>query len=289
MTGAAARSPIGPIVESTVVVADLAEALERYLSGFGWVVRTEKSRFAAARAERWGVPALSETRTVVIGPPEPAAVAGAVRLVEVPKVIAPAPLRSFGWTALELCVRDVLAATDRAAAAGWTVLRPPARLGAGKLPLSAAQLAAPSGEAVYLTQILAPVPGFELPSAAREVDGVFIAVLGASDLETTRMILERRFAVRRASDRRGPIGVLNDVYGLPPETTHRLSTLQLAGRSCVEIDQLPSMATRRGSSGAIHGGVVTVTVGSAGGSGEVLTLPDGAILELLPGAAVTGS
>jgi hypothetical protein len=145
---------------------------------------------------------------------------------------------------------------------------------------------------VYLTQILGDVPGFDLPPAQQDVDGVFIAVLGVPDLVATRSVLEHRFAVRRASDRRSPIGVVNSVFGLSAETTHRLSTLQLSGRACIEIDELPSAAVLRPrSSGSLPGGVAGVTVAAEALQEQVLELPGGALLELVvrPGAGQTVS
>jgi hypothetical protein len=272
---------IGPIAEVIVVAADLDEAVARYVEGFGYGVLGGVERFGA-RANDWRAPRLAEARTVLLGPTGPSGAAGRVRLVECRESVVAPPLRTYGWTSLELCVLDVHAAVERAVAAGWQLLRAPARLGAGKLPLLAGQLAGPSGEGVYLTQFLDEVPGFDLPVTRSEVDGVFIAVLGVADLVATRALLEERYAVRRASDRNIPVGVLNKVFGLPEQTLHRLSTLQLRGQSCIEIDQLPTVATPRPClPGRLPSGIAGVLVETPVGTGfELLELPGGARLGL---------
>ncbi|MGH3655934.1 MAG: VOC family protein [Micromonosporaceae bacterium] len=299
---------IGPILDAAVVVHDLDAATARYRDGFGWTVAAAGDSGPGGAAPWW----TARVRTALVGPRTPSGVPGAVRLVECPEAIAPDPLRWYGWTAIELCVRDVDSAIDRALDHDWTLLRAPDRLGAGTLPLVAGQIAGPDGEAVYLTQRLADVPGFDLPEPRQDVDGVFIAVLGARDLEASREALESRYEVRRASDRRSPIGVVNLTYGLPEGTTHRLSTLQLAGRTCIEIDQLPPGATSRptspggrcgragvappggadvatrgepatpGEPAAPVGGVVAVTVAARVAAPELIELPDGAQLWLRP-------
>ncbi|MEU6075774.1 VOC family protein [Micromonospora sp. NPDC047074] len=275
---------IGPISEVTVVVPDLDLAVRRYVEGLGWSVRSEVGCWGRGRARRWDAPGAAEARTVRVGPADGAAVGAGVCLVECPDVAVPVPLTTFGWSALEVCVLDAEAACDRAVAAGWRLLRAPARLASGRLPLVAGQVAGPGGEAVYLTQILDDVPNFDLPRARQQVDGVFIAVLGAADLVATRAYLERRFAVTRASDRQGAIGVLNLAFGRPSETTYRLSTLQLDGKACIEIDELPAEARDRPrSAGGLPAAVAGVSV-AVGGEvpAEVVSLPGGALLELVP-------
>ncbi|KGA19155.1 hypothetical protein GM51_7185, partial [freshwater metagenome] len=66
-------------------------------------------------------------------------------------------------------------------------------------------------------------------------------------------------------------------------TLHRLSSLQLNGRNAIEIDQLPILAsTREKHAGQLVPGIAMVSVISNNEIAEVLELPDGALLELLP-------
>jgi hypothetical protein len=197
----------------------------------------------------------------------------------------PLPLRTFGWSALEICVDDVHKYVAQAVAAGFVVLNEAVPLsGSAKpLPLIAAQLAGINGEVVYITQILSEVPNFELPDVSKESGSIFICVLGASDLEKSREVLESNFEVRRASDREVGIKVINRIYEKPLESLHRLSSLQLAGRNAIEIDQLPvEGALRKVAPGYLPPGISIVTVRGSVAEIKMIQLPDNALLEILP-------
>jgi hypothetical protein len=151
------------------------------------------------------------------------------------------------------------------------------------LPLIAAQLSGINGEVVYITQILSEVPNFELPDVSKESGSIFICVLGASDLEKSREILESNFEVRRASDREVGIKVINRVYKKPLDTLHRLSSVQLAGRNAIEIDQLPVEGEQRELiAGYLSPGISIVTVRGSVAETKMIQLPDNALLEILP-------
>ena len=173
----------------------------------------------------------------------------------------------------------------QAVAAGFEVLNEAVPLsGTSKpLPLIAAQLAGINGEVVYITQILSEVPNFELPDVSKESGSIFICVLGASDLEKSREVLESQFEVRRASDREVAIRVINRVYEKPLDTLHRLSSLQLAGRNAIEIDQLPIEGMQREvEPNDLPAGISVVTVRGSVTEPKIIKLPDNALLEILP-------
>ncbi len=271
---------IGPIAIVTMLTADLEKSQNMYSKAFNWKITNRDEIVTEIEARRWGSESLIGAKTVSV-----TGINGRVRFIEALDITKTQPLRTFGWTALEICVDDVFAYTDRAIAAGFELLNEPVALsGTGQpLPLIAAQLAGPNGEVVYITQILSEVPNFELPDVNTESGSIFICVLGASDLEKSRAVLESNFQLRRASDREVAIKVLNRVYGKDLATLHRLSSLQLNGRNAIEIDQLPILAsTREKQAGQLVPGIAMVSVISNKEIAEVLVLPDGALLELLP-------
>lgn len=145
---------------------------------------------------------------------------------------------------------------------------------------------------IYLTEIRRPVPPFRLPepTPGPAADGVFVAVLAATDLERTRAWWEQRFPVRRCTDRLATIGVLNRARGAAPETTTRISSLQLAGRAVLEIDQYPpGTRPRPAAAGSLPPGIALVAIGvpdpgtGRTNGGQVATRgPDGVLLELVP-------
>jgi catechol 2,3-dioxygenase-like lactoylglutathione lyase family enzyme len=233
------RGCFGPILAVTVATADLAASVSAYRSGFGYRVMS-RGQVTAAEALAWGAEVMAGRSWALVGS-DPSR-AGAVRLVETSRPDGYRPLRHLGWAALEISVSDVTAVADRVEEAGFRVLRRPAPLASSAL-LRAMQVVGPSGEVIYLTQRLGPLPGFDLPEPAVLADRVFIAVLASADLPTSRSFYEASLGAVRKSDRRVAIRVLNDAFGIPEQTEHRLSTVQLAGQSLIEIDQYPCQAT----------------------------------------------
>lgn len=277
------RVPFGPIVEATIIVADLTVSIDAYTRGLGWQLEAPVSPLSRGDAHLLDAD-LVGCAFAVVRPEQPSATPGGVRLVEVAGVAPIEPLHTHGWSALELSVIDVESSTERAIAAGWRLLFKPVVLGGGTLPLVAAQLAGPSGECVYLTQILGEVEGFQLPTPVRDVDGIFIAVLGGSSLERSRGAIEDRFDVNQVSDRKLPVRVVNQQYGLPAGTLHRISSVQLLERTCIEVDQLPlSSKPRRAPGAGVPAGIFSVAVvSSAATSARRVELPDRALIEVRP-------
>lgn len=271
---------IGPIDSVTILTHDLADSADRYISAFGWRIREPVSELGVEDANRWQAADLAGARVL-----EVCGVNGGIRFIESATHQNPVPLRTFGWSSLEICVDDVHKYVAQAVEAGFEILNEAVPLSgtAKPLPLIAAQLAGINGEVVYITQILSEVPNFELPDVSTESGSIFICVLGASDLEKSREVLESNFEVRRASDREVAIRVMNRVYEKPLDTLHRLSSLQLAGRNAIEIDQLPMEASQRERLASnLPPGISIVTVLGSVTEASVFSLPDNALLEVLP-------
>lgn len=271
---------IGPIETVTILAHDLVTSAQMYISAFGWQIKESEYELRVEEASRWQAKDLAGARVLEVN-----GINGGVRFIESAMYQNPLPLRTFGWSALEICVNDVHKYVAQAVAAGFVVMNEAVPLsGSAKpLPLIAAQLAGINGEVVYVTQILSEVPNFELPDVSKESGSIFICVLGASDLEKSREVLETNFEVRRASDREVGIKVINRVYEKPLETLHRLSSLQLAGRNAIEIDQLPVEGTQREvAPGYLPPGISIVTVRGSVAEIKMIQLPDNALLEILP-------
>ena len=271
---------IGPIDTVTILTHDLSKSAAMYISAFGWQSMGPEYLLSAAEANRWQATNLTGARVI-----EVCGINGGVRFIESKVYENPMPLRTFGWSALEICVDDVHKYVAQAVEAGFEVLNEAVPLSgtAKPLPLIAAQLAGINGEVVYITQILSEVPNFELPDVSKESGSIFICVLGAADLEKSREVLESNFEVRRASDREVAIRVINRVYEKPLDTLHRLSSLQLAGRNAIEIDQLPIEGRQREKLfGNLPPGISVVTVRGEVSEVTIITLPNNALLEVMP-------
>ena len=271
---------IGPIETVTILTQDLDKSAAMYISAFEWQQRDGQGQVSQEQAKLWGAENMAVSKML-----EVAGINGGVRFIERPDLQSTEPLRTFGWTALEICVNDVNRYVDRAVAAGFRVLNEAVPLAGSEkpLPLIAAQLAGINGEVVYITQILSEVPNFELPDVSKESGSIFICVLGASNLEQSREAIESNFEVRRASDREVAIKVINRVYEKDLTTLHRISSLQLSGRNAIEIDQMPIEAKPRNVViGNLPAGISMVSVIADVSEARVIQLPDSARLELVP-------
>lgn len=267
----------------TIGTPALGAGVEAYTRSFGYV-ELDTGTLAEPVAHSWQAPALSGARYVVVGPRS--GLAGAIRLVESPAAPHCPPLCTPGWAALEICVPDVDAAVTGLTGA-FRVLYGPYGLGFAADPaLRAAQVAGPGGEVLYLTEIRRQPEAFSLPQSSGRVDGVFVAVLAATDLERTRSWFEDRFAVARVTDRRAVIPAVNEAQGQAPGATTRLSSLQLAGRNVLEVDQYPAQYPERSrpvAPGGLPCGVGVVTFGIDPATPGALWTevgPDGLLIEM---------
>lgn len=232
----------GPILASTVVVPNLNEATEAYCGLLGHA-RLAGGRLDDELALAWDQPELAGAPWCVLGPPS--ATWGLVRLVELPGATRPAAFRTLGWVALEILVADADMTWARCLEVpGFQVLQKPSTVGATG-SLRALQAAGPGGEGVYLTQVLRTSDQFDLPSLDTGRHLIYVVVVGTRDVGVTRHFFETAFGVSRVTDHPLPVKVLNQAYGLPPDTLHQISTVQLAGSTVIEIDEYPPAASLR--------------------------------------------
>lgn len=212
------------------------------------------TRLDPSLARAWGVPEAAGVPVRVLS----AGGGGLVRLVRSDGHCA-RPFGSTGWVASEWAVAGVDEMTGRASRAGFAVLVAPGPVGGGG-HLRALQASGSAGEGIYLTEIISPPPGFRLPSGPASGGALYGAVLGAADLPTARAIIETTFDVSRVTDHALAVRVINLVHSLPGDARHRVSTLQLAGRAILEIDQYPASATAgRRMAGSVPQGIVAMT------------------------------
>ena len=215
-----------------MVCPSLSDALARYAALE--LVCVERGRLGEALAARWLAPEAAGWRFATL-----CSASGSrwLRLVEDPDGSPVEPtIGRHGWIALEVLVADVAALESRVRSAGFEVIGPPRPLALSDA-IVAMQVVGPGGEMLYLTEVAAAVAPFDLPRARCAVDRLFIAVLSAPDLA--------RAAARYAAAGAGAplrfdtrIDVVNRHFGYPERTEHPVATVQLAGQSLIEIDQV---------------------------------------------------
>ena len=86
--------------------------------------------------------------------------------------------QNHGWLSLEISVADVDAVYEELKESSFEIIGLPANLDVSD-DIKAMQAVGPDGEVLYLTEVKAPVPPFQLPFARCEIDRVFIAVATA--------------------------------------------------------------------------------------------------------------
>ncbi|HHI89148.1 MAG TPA: hypothetical protein ENK01_04260 [Hellea balneolensis] len=224
---------LGPVMMGTLLCRDLETCIRAYEAAFHWNCQ-RRARVSEAQARFWGLPDLAgaDYALLVNAFGEPV-----LRLIAHKACAEIDRLGHTGWLALEIVVQDVdrLAATLEGSA--FEVLRPVANLAVSD-HIRAVQVRGPAGEILYLTEIKADVPPFDLPRARCAVDRVFIPVLCTHERAKTLSLYEY-LAAEKGLQFETKITVINQAYGFDLDTQHKVATLQLAGQSLIEIDEIP--------------------------------------------------
>jgi hypothetical protein len=270
MTSSTAALHIDHSVGGTVITDDADAMISAYCNGLDMQVVCDMP-LPASLAAAWEKPALSARRMVVLGADVQDASTHWMRIVEVPGVVKPAPMRQRGWLALEVLVRDVYALGVRLVNSGFTVLGEPRPLSVSDA-IVAMQVAGPAGETLYLTEVRGPVPPFRLPMpATHTAERLFIPVLSCPERDTSLRFYEAlngnsglRFETR--------VSALNTALALDPDWQRPVATLQLAGASLIEIDQVPEHGPASAVLAGLPAGLAMVSFSAS----RTVPLPPGA-------------
>ena len=271
----------GAIAGFTIVTADIEAAAHRYARYLGYRHRGFEPITASAAAA-WQVPGLAGARQALLRPAS--GNRRFIRLVEAAEAEGYVPLRHFGWNAIEIVVQDLDRVAAQLDASPFQILGPPETLDLGFTDrIRAMQVAGPSGEVLYLTEIDGPIPGFDLPTAQSLVDGAFVAVLGASSLPASLHFYGALFGTAASPILDARIACLSAAHDLPSDTRHNLATVALPEMCLLEIDAYPRSAVPpRPAPCGLPGGIAIASFHALPGKGsELLTGPDGERIEIL--------
>lgn len=264
---------IGPPRAGTVVTGDADACIAAYRDFLDLQVIAD-GPLPATLAAAWGQPGWAGRRQVLMGadPADPST--HWLRLLEWPGAVAPAPMRQRGWLALEVLVRDVVALGRRLEGGPFRILGVPRPLSVSD-DIWAMQVAGPAGETLYLTEVRAPVPPFELPMNARcTAERLFIPVLSAPDRDAALAWYAAR-AGGTGLRFESRVSALSRALGLDPESRRAVATLALAGRSVIEIDEVPEHPAPAPIAAGLPAGLAMVSLHTA-------TPPTGPLLEQGP-------
>ncbi len=226
----------------TVSVSDLARSRALYERWLDYET-IEQGAVSDALAASWDTPGTAGAAYAVLQPASRAHIY--LRLVEAPAVPEFVPLVTYGWAALEFCVRDVLAVNERLLESPFEIIGPPRRI-EGLDAIFPMQVRGPDGEICYFTQINSDLPGFVLPRAQSFIDHLFINVLASSDMRAAQqwMVEHLGFGIGREA-MEIVYTMLAKAFGTPMDQLYTISTMVHDKDVFLEVDQMPEQAGAR--------------------------------------------
>ncbi len=248
-----ARIPLGPSLTGTLVAGNCEATVAAYCDYLSTTV-LEDTEISETEAVLWGKPKMAGSRIVTLVSPSGYPW---VRVISNPGVISAKPFKELGWMALEVLVQDVDDLALRLQDSPFEIFRSPADLGASDDTRSM-QVIGPAGEVLYLTQINAEVPPFKVPQAVCDVDRLFIPVSTCLRRVEALSVYSKLGANQNwCFDTR--ISSINKAHGLQIDMCHPVATVQLAGSTLVEIDQLGVAKPRPPAAGGFPAGILMVS------------------------------
>lgn len=219
------------ILYATLIAPDLARSCSAYLAQLGLEI-CERVELDANTAQLLGLDDLHGHPVAWLANEAGEPI---LRIIEDARAVPCEPMFHHGWLALEVLVGDV----DKLAAglrAPFRVLGLPADLELSPA-IRATQVLGPCGELLYLTQIKAAVPPFDLPMSDARVARPFIGVMsspdrGVSQAAWTALAGHAGWAFNTK------ITVLNRALAQPLAGQYPVGVVPLAGQCMVEIDQV---------------------------------------------------
>ena len=231
----------GRIKIATVSAENVEAVAKSYQNYFGYE-RCDETSVTAAQAEAWGAPGMAGKKSVIMAPESGSKVY--IRIIENPDMPAYEPLKSFGWNAIEITVKDADALNERLKDSPFDVVGEPALLDfSDKIyPMQAVGLA---NELFYLNEVRGNLPDYDLPLARSFVDHTFIMILATPDMQKAIDFYTEHFGWAQGNAYHVKYSVINEAYNLPEETPHHLSMTCVGRDVNNEVDQYPESTIER--------------------------------------------
>jgi hypothetical protein len=235
------KAILGPFAGATVMAPDPTVAAAAYVNHLGYqeVIATQVPDDIAAS---WGAPAMAGRRVVSVR--SESGNGAILRFVEGTPLGSYAPFTTYGWNALEILTTDVDSLPAKLEGSPFKIIGMPRDLYPSG-SIRAMQTLAVAKEMVYLTQINEAPETDYLPKAKTLVDHLFITILGSDDFEGSRKFYSDHFDVTLGEVHDMRVTGLNVAFDLDIETKHKLSTIRLAEKATLELDDFPKAAKHR--------------------------------------------
>jgi hypothetical protein len=242
--------PLGPTLTGTVVTPDLDTSVAAYCDYLHASV-LEEATVSPEQARLWGKPRLEGSPLVTLqssgGTPW-------MRLIGIPGLLPARPFKELGWMALEVLVADVGALWKRLESSPFEIFRGPTDSGNA----CGMQVVGPAGEVLYLTEVRKPEAPFDIAPAESPVERLFTPVTACLRRDEALRVYSK-LGAQRSWRFDTTLGSVNRAHGLDPSLKHPVGTVQLAGRSMVEINQLGMARSRPPVEGQLPAGIVMVS------------------------------
>ncbi len=252
---------LGPICCVTVTAPDLEQVEFCYTQYLGHLV-VGRGLLGADLAELWSCAGLAGNRYLLLSP---AAGADCIfRFIETGGDANFLPFSTHGWNAAEIMVKDVDAMAERLTDSPFKIIGAPANLSFTD-DIRAMQILGPGHELLYLTEFKRQMPEFSTPSARCDVDLVFIVILGGPSMDGLQNFYAEQYGVSRAPVVKSRVKGMSVAFGNSPEHKYPISALPLAGKSLIEVDQMPSQAGPRPvTEGLLPAGIAMISFAGSG-------------------------
>ncbi len=229
------------ILMVTISAPNLSVVEKAYRDYLGYKV-VERGMISKELAGVWGAPATAGRAYMLMQPESGEKVY--LRFVQSDPTEGYAPLRTFGWNATEILIKDPDDLAKRLADSPFRIIGPPRNLSSNE-NIRAMQVVGPANEVLYLTRITPGKTSYNLESAKTYVDYVFIVVVGGKDMEAMRDFYASKMKLPVTKPYEVRISVLSNAQGLDPEHRYQLAIAQLPSRFLIEIDEYPQSTVVR--------------------------------------------
>lgn len=203
----------------------------------------EQGALPADLAESWGCPGNAGSPHAVLRPSSGAPCW--FRLVEQPAHQGFKPTTSYGWAAFETTVKDVWYWPDALPPDLFEIVGPPKVLENIEPAFIPMQALGPGREMIYLNEVQGDLPDTDLPRANAPVDKIFIVVLATPSREESIQWYVDNVGLARGADYTLPYSMINDAFGLDPETQTTITMVSHGRMPIVEVDDYPEAASVR--------------------------------------------
>ena len=239
MSKAASKPKLGMIRAVTHSVASLRRVEDAYSKWLGYHV-VWRGSVSPETAQIWQAPSMAGLGAIVMAPAQGEKVF--LRFIEDPAPPSWQALRTYGWNATEIVVRDVNALAGSLAHSPFKIIGPPA--GLQRFPMiRAMQVIGPEGECLYFTEV-GSGSGLDLAQAESFVGRVFIAVAGGPDLPALYRTYNQ-FDNVQDKPVATKVKVISLANNLSPDTDHAHGLIRLSHGTLIELDHYPSVTTPR--------------------------------------------